>query len=160
VWTLTSCPADLVVLYQPALDEIAHQLLHHALSDWPQRLIWNAPVPCSSVTAGWSSILHNIVAVASHHQRMRRHCRTSNTVCKRPCVCRTGKHCVCNAGVTSGQAQCQHQGTLLSGPQRPLSSDPTSFVHSMVPQKSGDTTRRPYNRPRICRHSSPAVDRV
>jgi Type I phosphodiesterase / nucleotide pyrophosphatase len=36
VWTLTSCPADLVVLYQPALDEIAHQLLHHALSDWPQ----------------------------------------------------------------------------------------------------------------------------
>ena len=29
-------PGDLVVLYQPALDEIAHQLLHHALTDWPQ----------------------------------------------------------------------------------------------------------------------------
>jgi hypothetical protein len=36
VWTLTSYPADLVLLYQPALDEIAHQLLHQALSDWPQ----------------------------------------------------------------------------------------------------------------------------
>ena len=223
VWTLTSCPADLVVLYQPALDEIAHQLLHHALSDWPQgkaaqavvavhqevdrqlgrlleylghedTLIISSDHGQTPITAavrpnillrqagllafkgdkvdlertralflsnGWVVIiLHNIVAVASRHQRMRRHCRTSNTACKRPCVYRTGKHCVCNAGVTSGWIRRQHRGTLLSGPQRPLSSDPTSLVHSMVPQKSGDTTRRPYNRPRICRHSSPAVDRV
>ena len=36
VWSLASYPADLVVLYQPALDEIAHQLFRDALADWPQ----------------------------------------------------------------------------------------------------------------------------
>ena len=36
VWSLSSYPADLVMLYQPALDEIAHQLFRDALADWPQ----------------------------------------------------------------------------------------------------------------------------
>lgn len=35
-WILTFAPADLVVLYQPALDEVSHQLLRDALADWPQ----------------------------------------------------------------------------------------------------------------------------
>jgi hypothetical protein len=35
VWALTLYPADLVVLYQPALDEIAHQVFRDALVDWP-----------------------------------------------------------------------------------------------------------------------------
>ncbi|GIX49551.1 MAG: hypothetical protein KatS3mg131_3762 [Candidatus Tectimicrobiota bacterium] len=36
VHTLAAHPADLVILYQPALDEIAHQLLADALAAWPQ----------------------------------------------------------------------------------------------------------------------------
>ena len=36
VWSLSSYPADLVMLYQPALDEIAHQLFRDALADWPR----------------------------------------------------------------------------------------------------------------------------
>jgi hypothetical protein len=36
VWSLSSYPADLVILYQPALDEIAHQLFRDALADWPR----------------------------------------------------------------------------------------------------------------------------
>jgi Type I phosphodiesterase / nucleotide pyrophosphatase len=35
VWALTLYPANLVMLYQPALDEIAHQVLRDALADWP-----------------------------------------------------------------------------------------------------------------------------
>lgn len=36
VRVLSHHPADLVLLYQPAIDEIEHQLLHQALDDWPQ----------------------------------------------------------------------------------------------------------------------------
>jgi hypothetical protein len=36
VWSLSSYPADLVMLYQPAIDEIIHQLFRDALADWPR----------------------------------------------------------------------------------------------------------------------------
>jgi hypothetical protein len=35
VQTLARHPADLMVFYQPAIDEIAHQMLRDALADWP-----------------------------------------------------------------------------------------------------------------------------
>jgi hypothetical protein len=35
LYTLHHYPADLTVLYQPCIDEMAHQVMHAALDDWP-----------------------------------------------------------------------------------------------------------------------------